>query len=1332
MIPVSPAHTALVQQLAESARRSPEAFRAMALRTRSPAVRDAIASLALPGARAGALEELGRSRHSGMSAGALADLRVDGRWLSELAALCALQVTADTPDLTAAAGLWDWAADSLGDDGLPPRDRDLRAQVDIDSFGRGDPVAAGRLSGWVGSETMLSAEVRAQLRADLANPWLADQSAGSDQMWERSAAELISASHPHGVPLAGVRVPAGAGVPFDRLTTEPLAQQAQLQDGPEIAVILTTYQPDQSLLTAVRSVIAQTWQNWTLILVDDGSSAANIRGGDLLDQAAALDPRIRVIRLPENAGTYTARNAGLRQVGDAEFVTFHDSDDWSHPQRLELSVAPLLADPAKVASIARSVRATDRLGLTHLGRRGSSGMAASLLFRTDPLLDQLGFFDPVRKSADKEYQRRIMVAHPDGLVRLPVPVAWIRRGSTSLSSADHSVSWRHHSRRHYHQCYARWHRAIRRGDADPYLDDTAPRRFWAPARWAPSAEKTEQQAQRIDVLLAGDFSSAAAQAGDAGPDVAAVVSRALREGRVGILQIDGPHLIDHAEPDTVSAVLTQIRRGHVEPVYLDDHVEVGTVIVLQPKVLHPGHDRPAAWTAARVHLATSSDPSLDRAAALNCAQQLFGAAPRWWDHGAQPWPVAALDRSDTPRLSAGELLGEDARQDPTAVAHLALRTRSEVVADALAATATSSTWSAAELAATIVSGRIPDSWLARAATPAFALATAGLAAADPRRRGSGMTIAATLYRALAEHGVLDRHDPIHHLAAAQSVLAAFGQQAATELLPLLTRLPDRARAHVLADLHHPYLPALQRPGRPGTDSSDAPAADLLRPDDPAHRRWEDLLSAPFRDAGLSGLQVRPGSTTIAGVGVLPALFDQLHAEPGPQQDGPLVTVIMPCWRPGAQLLTSLASVTAQTWANLEILLVDDASGPEYEHWFQAAAAEDPRVRVVRTSVNGGTYRARNTALEVARGEFFTVQDADDWSHPDRIERQVRALQEAPEAPMSRSRAVRATADLTHQWFGYLPTRKSAVSLLVRREVVDRIGPFGDVRKGGDSEFAERAERLLGPINEVRLPLAVYRLAPGSLSRADFSYQWSAPDRLMFRGGYRAWHQSLPAKSPARLPDSGRWPGRLPLGYHDADPAEGSREVLPWAYLADFSADPRDTGQPRSVRTLWTELNRSGSTDDESTAGEKTAGSTASSPVPGLWHLESPFTHRVRASRPEMHPRWFDLARRGWGAPITRTELLHLGDLIVLDPTVLLLARHQPVALKVNRVQLWLGEPAGPTPWPADLTEAAALCRSWWRVSPSWAIAPGTSPEAAAALRSAFPELEFTEPRTLPH
>jgi hypothetical protein len=247
----------------------------------------------------------------------------------------------------------------------------------------------------------------------------------------------------------------------------------------------------------------------------------------------------------------------------------------------------------------------------------------------------------------------------------------------------------------------------------------------------------------------------------------------------------------------------------------------------------------------------------------------------------------------------------------------------------------------------------------------------------------------------------------------------------------------------------------------------------------------------------------------------PFRFDELHSRADSEPvDGPLITVVMPAFAPDAGLVTAVHSILAQTWQHLEVLIVDDASPPVTRHLFAEVAALDARVRVISKPRNGGTYSARNTALTAARGEFITGQDADDWSHPERLERQVRPLLEDRSLVATLSRCLRVTDDLRTSSLrasGSSPTRMNSSSLMFRRtEVMHRIGYYDRVRKGADSEFIVRMGTVFGKRAVRELPecLALVRLVTGSLSRADFLPGWQHESRVWYRELYTHWHRRI--------------------------------------------------------------------------------------------------------------------------------------------------------------------------------------------------------------------------------
>ena len=103
---------------------------------------------------------------------------------------------------------------------------------------------------------------------------------------------------------------------------------------------------------------------------------------------------------------------------------------------------------------------------------------------------------------------------------------------------------------------------------------------------------------------------------------------------------------------------------------------------------------------------------------------------------------------------------------------------------------------------------------------------------------------------------------------------------------------------------------------------------------------------------------------------------------------PLVSIITPVYNAARWLPDTLASVRAQTLTDWEQILVDDCSTDESSSILEAAAAEDPRFRVLRAPGNLGPSAARNQALEAARGRYIAFLDADDIWLPEKLARSV--------------------------------------------------------------------------------------------------------------------------------------------------------------------------------------------------------------------------------------------------------------------------------------------------------------------------------------------------------
>lgn len=109
---------------------------------------------------------------------------------------------------------------------------------------------------------------------------------------------------------------------------------------------------------------------------------------------------------------------------------------------------------------------------------------------------------------------------------------------------------------------------------------------------------------------------------------------------------------------------------------------------------------------------------------------------------------------------------------------------------------------------------------------------------------------------------------------------------------------------------------------------------------------------------------------------------------------PLVSVVVCTYNAGDYLVGALRSIVRQTHRNLDVLVIDDGST---DGSVEAAKAviDDPRVRWLYQE-NAGKPTALNWALREVKGEFYAIQDADDLSYPNRIERLVAAMRAHPE------------------------------------------------------------------------------------------------------------------------------------------------------------------------------------------------------------------------------------------------------------------------------------------------------------------------------------------------
>lgn len=233
---------------------------------------------------------------------------------------------------------------------------------------------------------------------------------------------------------------------------------------PLVSVIIPAFNAGEGLITALQSLADQTlrWahpESVEVLVVDDASTDNTAA---LAEAFAEANQGFRVIRQSRNQGAYAARNRGLSEAR-GELLTVHDSDDWSHPQKLEIQCRGMQENPGWMACNSHWVRCTPELhfGIWRMEDGWVFRNTSSLMFRRE-VFSVLGYWDLVRVEADTEYYLRIKAAFGDnttGEVALGVPLSFGRTLPTSLTMTTdtHLVTQFGGLRADYRKAAELWH-----------------------------------------------------------------------------------------------------------------------------------------------------------------------------------------------------------------------------------------------------------------------------------------------------------------------------------------------------------------------------------------------------------------------------------------------------------------------------------------------------------------------------------------------------------------------------------------------------------------------------------------------------------------------------------------------------------------------------------------------------------------------------------------------------------------------------------------------------------------------------------------------------------
>lgn len=225
-----------------------------------------------------------------------------------------------------------------------------------------------------------------------------------------------------------------------------------------------------------------------------------------------------------------------------------------------------------------------------------------------------------------------------------------------------------------------------------------------------------------------------------------------------------------------------------------------------------------------------------------------------------------------------------------------------------------------------------------------------------------------------------------------------------------------------------------------------------------------------------------------------------------------VTVIVTTYNASETIESCIYSLLQQTWRNLEIIIVDDASTDDTLLCLQNLSLRYKELAVIALPQNVGTFAAKSIGARYATGEYLTCQDSDDWAHPQKIAEQVQPLIEDASVIATTSQWLRLDFDgqyYVRQIYPFM--RQNPASPMFRLQTVKRItGLWHIVRTGADSEFFERLKVVFGSdkIIHIKKPLTIASHRPNSLMTSEkfgIYNQSAALARLDYWEAWRLWH-----------------------------------------------------------------------------------------------------------------------------------------------------------------------------------------------------------------------------------
>jgi tetratricopeptide (TPR) repeat protein len=229
----------------------------------------------------------------------------------------------------------------------------------------------------------------------------------------------------------------------------------------------------------------------------------------------------------------------------------------------------------------------------------------------------------------------------------------------------------------------------------------------------------------------------------------------------------------------------------------------------------------------------------------------------------------------------------------------------------------------------------------------------------------------------------------------------------------------------------------------------------------------------------------------------------------------MVSIIMTVYQRNQWLEIAIDSILQQTYRHLELIIVDDASTDDTWEWLQQIAITDNRIRLLKMTTNVGTYVAKNQGMLFSQGYYIAFMDADDWIHPQKLEAQIKILENSDAIAVTSSYLrVQTNSDL--EFMPEKPMRQGCITLCFKKQpVLKQVGFFDAVRSMADSEYESRIKIVFG-IHSIKLieePLLISMrhensITGGGWQLTKISWHGNQLSQFPYIAAYKAWHGYL--------------------------------------------------------------------------------------------------------------------------------------------------------------------------------------------------------------------------------